>query len=96
MRPSARLQAWIRQTIDAQPDDGSAGNWPRQVMKQHDVLLVHGDNLVLWFLGIDGVLYSLDTDTVARRLEKESDPNVVHRVLAIAARNFPELTELLG
>ena len=96
MRPSARLQAWIRQAIDAQPDDTSAGNWPRAIMKQHDVLLVHGDNVVLWFLGTDGALYSLDTDRIARQLEKESDPAVVRDVLETAARTFPELAELLG
>ena len=93
MRPSAELQAWIRREIDAQPPDGSLGNWPRQIMNEHDVLLIDGNDVVLWFIGLDGTLYSLDTDRIARKLEPESDPEIVRDVIARAAERFPELVE---
>jgi hypothetical protein len=95
MQMSDALQLWLRREIESQPADSSPGNWPRQVMKENNALLIHGDALTLWFLGLDGTLYWLDTDRVSRRLEPEHNPKVIREVLEVAVTTFPKLAELL-
>lgn len=91
------MQDWIRAQIGERGRrNASLGDWPRRIMAEQQVLLVHGDNLTLWFLAPDGTLFSLDTDSVAQRLEIERHPTVIREVLGHAARAFPELRELVG
>lgn len=95
--PSPALRAWLREAIAARvgAGAGASGDWPREVMREHEVLLVDGDNATLWFLGLDGALYSVDTDRVAHQLELETDPSVRRAVLGRAASRLPLLAELI-
>ncbi|MBL8753125.1 MAG: hypothetical protein JNK15_07470 [Planctomycetes bacterium] len=89
------MKAWLRARIAEQTGLGAAADWSRDVMREHQVLLVDGNAAFLWFLGLDGSLWSVDSDSVAHRLEPERDAAVVREVLVRAAQAQPELAELL-
>lgn len=93
--PSLRLQAAIRALIDAWPVDDSLGNWPRRLMKERGVLLLHGNQAYLWYLAPEGTVYSLDTDRYGQPFDIETDAEAAVNAVAQAARLHPELTEML-
>ena len=60
-----------------------------------NVLLIDGDSVTLWFLGVDGSVYSMDLDSYAHPLELLSEERFIREVIQKASANFPELRELL-
>jgi hypothetical protein len=93
--PSASLRTWIERQIADTPDDTSLGGWPKRLMKEHHVLLVHGNQAFLWYLAPTGELYQVDTDDIRQALEPETSDATVREVLEAAAANHPQLRELI-
>lgn len=64
-------------------------------MEEQGVLLLHGDQAFLWLLEPEGRVLALDTDDVRQRLEPETSLAAAVHAVARAARQRPELRELL-
>lgn len=96
-QPSEQLKAWIRQQLQDQRAavDDHPGNWPRRFAVEKDVLLIDGDNVTLWFLSVDGCVYSIDLDRYGHPLELLSEERFIGEVLHKASTNFSELRELI-
>ncbi|MEN9579994.1 MAG: hypothetical protein RJA70_3003 [Pseudomonadota bacterium] len=88
---SPALRAWVQARISERVAVAAAGDWAREVEREHELLLIDGNETELWFLGLDGTLYSVDRDSVAHRPEAVRDPETVRAVLRRAASHQPEL-----
>lgn len=95
VRPSPQLQAQIQHWIDEFEPSDELGAWPQRVMQERDILLLHGNQAYLWYLTPGGIVFCLDPDTFARRMEVEPDPASAINAVAQAARRRPELREML-
>lgn len=93
--PSAHLRARLQERIEQLTRTDAAADWPWAIEKERGVVLIGGDNVVLWYIDIDGIVYSMDLDRFAGQLEVETNPDVVRRVLEAGSGEFPELRELL-
>ncbi len=92
--PSPALRAWLRARIAERSVAAASGDWTRDVEREHQLLLIDGDEVELLFLGLDGAVYAVDRDSLMHRPEPVRDPAAVRAVLARAAAHHPALREL--
>ena len=95
-KPDAHLQDLIRQWCREAQDDGSLGNWPTRLMRERQILLLHGNQAFLWYLTPEGEVLSLDTDRFGNRLEPETDEKAALEAVREAILKHPELKALLS
>lgn len=94
VRPSAKLRAWLEGQIDSFVDRG-LGDWPRRVGREARAFLIDGDGAFVWYLGLDGDIFRLDTDDFRQTLEPVTNREEYVRVLRAAVANHPQLAELI-
>ena len=92
--PSPALRAWLQARIAERIAAAAPGDWTRDVERDHRVLLIDGNEVELWFLGLDGAVFAVDRDSLMHRPEPVRDPAAVRAVLLRAAAQQPQLAEL--
>jgi hypothetical protein len=90
-----RLSERIQRRIDATEADGGT-RWPARVCRDRmNALPVCGNQLTQWALRADGTVLTLDLDSASLAFEEELSPVVRYAVFSAAARDDPELRELV-
>jgi hypothetical protein len=84
----------LRAALERRIASSTATEWPHALEREHRACLIDGDNATLWYLGLDGEVYSADRDRFAPRLEVEAHAPTIQGVLDRARLHFPELWEL--
>ena len=93
--PSPQLQQQIRVWIEESVVDDALGSWPRRLMKERGLLLLHGNQAFLWYLSPEGQVFVLDTDRFGHRMEAETNLSAALNAVAQAVPQYPELAEML-
>jgi len=93
--PSTELAARIQCWIDEMDATDSLQNWPTEVFRKANALIVGGYAPFLWGVRPSGEMLRLDLDNVGRRLDPEDDPRYRYVVLAHGSRHYPDLRALL-
>ena len=78
------------------PSQSGLGNWPRELARERQMLLLDGNQAYLWYLDLKGQVWVVDSDRFGHPLELESDPQAARAALQAASQEHPELRELLG
>lgn len=94
-QPTERFRAWFRQQLSEQRLAADNNDWVRMLAIKNQVLPIDVYGLMVWFVGVDGSVYSADLDTHQPNLEPTAMEEVARAVLLRASSDFPELRELL-
>ncbi len=92
-RYPGQFNEWIDKEL-AEQRARRSNEWVSRLAVKHNVRIIDGDNVTLFFVGAGGAVYSLDLDALGHRLELETG-NYARGALRRASRRFPALCELL-
>jgi hypothetical protein len=93
--PSATLKSAMQGWIADYPHPAKLGQWPTDLGRQRQMLLLDGNQAYLWYLDLKGQVWVVDTDRFGHPLELETDREAARAALQSAAREHPQLSELL-
>jgi hypothetical protein len=85
----------VQRRIDALETDGITRSVARACKEELNALPVAGNQVYLWALRADGTVFCMDHEAFTRPVEEERDPVKVYAAHAQAARQHPELAEIV-
>jgi len=92
--PSPELAAFIQSQIDEMPTEG-IGYWRNHHCKELNALPIDGNQIYIWAIRPDGVVFCVDHESFSHDTWVEDDPVAIYEALFQGASGCPELRELL-
>ena len=69
--------------------------WRQKCLKDINALPIWGNQIYIWAIRPDGVVFCMDHEAFNHPTEVETDPAAIYEALSQGASTFPELRELL-